>query len=383
MKFEFQLTREEQTRLDNLNRLQPHPLSHMILFGIACVAPSVIIFVTLGTWPIAVIFVVIVTMATFQSFRTRKQEQTEPAQQWFIELSDIGKRERVGNSETILKWNAIDDVLETSDEFLFERLQRYSMLPKRLFANDEAVNRFREFIATSRNYPAAANTPLPDYTARFGNDAVTTWHYSFEHGDFSRQALQNLQRVGQRRFSDQELERLMRPGRSNAIVFGLIGLATIGMIGLLAAQRQPVDQSALLTVVAMVWPFVGAWIVVHMFRWFSHDDAFPVPREPYSLRLFDDGWATGHPDAMAWHRWNQETQFFLSRQFLGLRTDRRRVNLIPTRAFNGTADIRSFLHLATETCRQWVKQNQHISKSTPVDPRPPVETGNPYQSPRL
>ena len=383
MKFEFQLTREEQTRLDNLNRLEPDPLSHVILFIIACVAPSVFIFVMLGTWPIAIIFVLIVTLATFQSFRTKRQHQTEPLQHWIIELSDVGKRERVGSSETILKWNAIDDVLETSDEFLFERLQRYSMLPKRMFANDDAINNFREFIAQSRNYPADVNTPLPDYTARFGTDDATTWRYSFEHGDFSPQALQNLRRVDQQRFSDQELERMMNPGRSNLIVFTLIGLATIGMVGLLVAHRQPVDRSALLTVVAMVWPFIGGLMVVRTFRWLSRADAFPVPREPYSLRLFDDGWATGHPDAMAWHCWNPETQFFLSRKFLGLRTDRRRVNLIPTRAFDGTADIRSFLHLATEACRQWVRQNQRAPGESPADLRPPIETGNPYQSPRV
>ena len=162
MTFEFQLTRDEQTRLDDLNRMNVIPPGRVVAFITACVAPSVIIFVGLGLWPIAGILALIVTIATVQTFRTRRHQRTEAPQKWIIELTDVGKREQVGSTETILKWNAINDVLETSDEFLFERLQRYSIVPKRLFADDDAINRFREFISTSRNWPANANTPLPD-----------------------------------------------------------------------------------------------------------------------------------------------------------------------------------------------------------------------------
>ena len=74
-----------------------------------------------------------------------------------FELTPVGKRETIGDTNTFVKWNATDEIIETEDDFLFSRNDRFSMLPKRAIGAEQ-FQPLRDQIGIWRNQPEAAQS---------------------------------------------------------------------------------------------------------------------------------------------------------------------------------------------------------------------------------
>ena len=68
--------------------------------------------------------------------------------------------------------------------------------------------------------------------------------------------------------------------------------------------------------------------------------------QDYSVRLLEDGWAIGNEDLCAFNGWNQRATFFLSSDFVGIRTDFGLIHVLPVRAFGSDDGVWAFLDRA-------------------------------------
>ena len=101
-------------------------------------------------WSILIAGGILVVMASLVPLLSRFRIAAVQEFDREIELNDIGKREICGSSNFFVKWNQVDDVVETGQDILFSRNQRYTMLPKRLL-DDVQLKQFRSMIAHWRN----------------------------------------------------------------------------------------------------------------------------------------------------------------------------------------------------------------------------------------
>ena len=388
MNFEFQYNALERKRIDRLNMPFSVGPGKFALLWTICFVPTVICLLWLKMWSIVIAGGGLVILASlvpaFSRLRASKPEEFDRQ----IQFSAIGKKEVCGATSTFVKWNHIDEVNETADDFLFSRNQRYSLLPKRLIS-EEQIDDFRMQIAAWRNQPAEATVPLKMYRELFQqSDRRPEWAFELARGDLVAAVRSTVRRVNEIGFSMQDVEASNRSKRWLKILcIGL--LLKLALLLILSSLPPNGIAYAPLVVLMCLSPIVLLFGMSFLLPWRA---IRAVPRfhdQSYSIRLFDGGWAIGNEDLCAFNGWNQRSSFYLSAGFVGIRTDLGLIHVIPKRVFDSNDDIWRFLNQAIRLKKDWLSrkyrqethsQNSEVANNTADELAVP---GNPYRSPSV
>lgn len=387
MKFEFEHEVAERKRLDRLNSRFAVGPGKFALLWCCCFVPTVVCLMWLGMWSVVFTGCALILMASSVPAIVRLRAAKPLEYPRTIELTPIGKRETCGDTVMFVKWDAIDEVVETEHDFMFSRNERYSLLPKRV-VDPEQLQEFRDAVAIWRNKPEAATKPIPMFQQLLVGDAHQTWDFELSREDIiAASKSSSLRQIFDDRFSfkDVESSRKSRRWKKILVIGLLLKLALILILGSLPPNRIELGP---LVVFLCLNPFV---LLVAMGVWIRRQVANGVPRfrnERYRIGLFDGGWAVGNEDSAAFNKWNVRSVFYLAKEFIGIRTDLALVHVLPVRGFEDVDGIWQFLDRAIRLKRSWLHrktgQLMHTQTSdhrdNDSDPAVPV---NPYRSPSV
>lgn len=393
MKFTFTYNSKDRKQLDRLNHREWFGPLGFAGMWVICFIPTVIGLVVLQLWTILLTVLVLVGISGLVPLLTPKLNLNRREPLRSIELTSVGKRETCGDSTSMLKWKSIDEVFESQHAFLFSRNQRYSLLPKREI-KDEQLQPLRDFIAQSRNQPASANEPLAMYRSLFEPaESQQTWRFDLTQADLAASLRSPMLPIEESLFQYHVVAAAMkRRGYGAMFVLPTICLLAVFLIAT-SIPVAVVDLQFSVGVFSVVAPFV---MMVLAAKWLLRKAARKMPYvrdEGYRVRLFAGGWAMGNGDVVAFHGWNDRAIFFLSRVFVGIRTDYGLVNLMPIRGFGSGDDglgVYNFLARAIELKGQRMRVDSSADTIAPLQSNIPIATvisaddrfeRNPYEPP--
>ena len=158
MQFEFEYNPAERKRYDKLNFSRAVGPATFALLWCLCFVPTALCLIWMEMWSVVITGIVFVLLASMVpaivKFRSTTREFPRS-----IAFTPVGKRETVGSTRGFIKWNSLDEVIETNDDFLFSRHHRFTMLPKRVI-DDQQLEALRESIKLWRNQPEASTLSL-------------------------------------------------------------------------------------------------------------------------------------------------------------------------------------------------------------------------------
>ncbi len=343
-------------------------------------------------WTILATAAVLVAMSAMVPVLTPKRLKTSSPPDRTVALSAVGLRTTCGATVSSMKWASVEEVLESEDGFLFGRRQRYTMLPKRVL-NENQVQEVRDFIASSRNQPALANEPLKMYRQLFGaSELQQTWQFNLTQNDLVAATRNHMLPIDERTFNHRVIESTLgKPKLWPVFVIAVIVLFALLLI-VSSLPRGAPSQQTVVGIVLVAIPFVMMLIAAKWLRWNAGRKMPLLQEEGYFLRLFAGGWAIGNEDLVTFHGWSRATDFFLSRFFIGIRSDHGLTNIVPIRAFMDGTDklgVYNFLAQAIELRQDWLKK-QYSRATKPQQSAPPAPNRhadssaeiNPYRTPR-
>ena len=397
MNFEFQYNAAERKRIDRLNLPFAVGPARFALLWCCCFIPTMLCLIWLQMWSVVTAGVGLVIAAglvpAIVKFRAAKEKEFTRQ----IELTPVGKREKCGTSMTFVKWNHIDEIIETDHDFLFSRNSRFTLLPKRVIGGEPEVgdrrheNQFqtlREQIAVWRNEPASPTEPTEMYRSLFEPpDPAQPWQFTLARDDLVTAVRSSIRVVNDSTFSYKDIVTARKSRRwFSLIVIGLILKLSLVMI-LFSLPPNRIGLGPLAVFIC----FNPIVLLVGMSFWIRWQAVRGVPRfqpEQYSVRLFEGGWAIGNEDLVAFNGWNERSIFFLASKFVGIRTDLGLIHVMPMRGFQGEDGVWQFLNRAVHLKKNWLRKKsvEETDTQTAVavdneeDPNLPV---NPYRSPSV
>ncbi len=387
MNFEFQYKVAERKRLDRLNLPFAVGPAKFAILWCCCFIPTVLCLLWLQMWSVVIAGVGLVIAAGLVPAMARFRAAPVKEFSRQIELTPVGKREKCGTSVTFVKWNNIDEIIETKSDFLFSRNQRFSMLPKRLIEDDQLLT-LRQQVAMWRNEPAASTEPTEMYRQLFEPpDFSQPWKFALQRSDLVTAVRSRIRPVDDSTFSFKDLETVSKSSRwISWIVVGL--LLKLSLVMILASL--PPNQVSLGPLVIFIC-FNPIVLLVAMSLWIRWQAARGVPRfvpEQFSIRLFEGGWGIGNEDLVAFNGWNERSTFFIAAEFIGVRTDLGLIHVMPIRGFQGRDGVWQFLDRAIRLKKTWLQKESGKDTDTQTtvvvdneeDLNLPV---NPYRSPSV
>lgn len=394
MKFEFQLEQEEKDYLNKLNKVRMTTPLKLIGVITAAVSPSILILVLLESWFVLGLAILFVSILLWTGVR---QLQRPPAKvDRGIALSPTAITETVGKARTTIKWDRVDDIRESRFGFLFERKDRFSLLPRRVMDSTQA-DEVREFLLKIRNEPENGHLPLPEFNDYFiHRDGGEAHRYKYRDDDVGNNFAPLIVRINPKELSVNDVARRMKP-RKNWFRFALLALSVVPLGILTSMAMHNHDFSAGLMIVALTFPFLFLFGGSLFERWITRRNLPRIPREENVVRILTDGWAVGDENAVSFSRWSKSTEFFLSQTFVGIRSESQIVQLIPVRAFFSSdaqkgprskqqrrEDATAVFNFLQNAINAWREQILEDERETATDPATvQAETGNPYQAPNL
>ena len=338
------------------------------------------------SWSVLITGAVLVLMASIVPAIVKLRSAPGVERLRAVEFTPVGKREKCGDSTGFIKWNAIDEVIETKDDFLFSRNERYSILPKRVIPEDQRQS-LRDQIAHWRNYPEAATEPIEMYRRLFeSSDSAQTWNFELSREDlvaFARST--SIRPINETTFSFEDLQ----PKSKLPRWFSVLLMALIFKVALVMIMASiPPNKMEWLPAIAFLC-FNPLVLLVVMSLWVRRQRVLCVPRfrtQKFQVRLFDGGWAIGNEEVTAFHRWNYRSVFYLAKEFVGIYTDLALIHVMPFRGFPGQDGVWQFLNHAIRLKKNWLEPNSGEAKDTQtavaVDNDEDAEQSvNPYRSP--
>lgn len=396
MKFEFEYTEEEKAAILRLNKIEIVSRTSFFLIILGCFLPSILAMVALENWTVLKLAVGVVVVSGIASTMEwlRREPHSKPAKRSF-EFTRTGKMESIGTTETMVKWDLVDGIEETPDWFAFERLGRISILPKRAIdqnfeTGSQAVDEVRDFLKVVRNVPENGHVSLQRFDELMAAEGLPAYTYIFSEEDLVASVAPMLEQIKEGEFSPGDIKRVIRSTRRWQVwgSWALVLPASCFLAVIIFASGELVS---ILTLVAMILPFC-LLLIWGLFRKSKAKKNLPrVPRDVHRFRMLSTGWFVGEPNAVSFHEWNSDTWFYVSKTFIGIRSDSKMVNLIPNDAFypedNRRLNDSEKAEILYEVIRTAMAlRRAHMISVEKVEGRnvvEPIESGNPYQSPGL
>lgn len=384
MNFEFEYNAAERKRIDRLNLPFAVGPAKFAFVWCCCFIPTVLCLLWLQMWSVVtagaglVIAAGLVPAITkFRSSRPREFSRQ-------IELTAVGKHEKCGTSKTFIKWNSVDEIIETKDDFLFTRNQRYSMLPKRVIEEDQ-LQPLRDQVSLWRNEPAASIEPVQMYRQLFEPpDRTQPWQFWLQRSDLETAVRSTIRPVSDSTFTYKDVVAAAKSRRwvSWLIIALLMKLALIMLLASLPPNKLSLGP---MVVFLCFNPII---LLVGMSLWVRRQVVRGVPRfrdEQYSIRLFEGGWAIGNEDLVAFNGWSERSVFCLAADFIGIRSDLGLIHVLPMRTFHGKDGTWQFLDRAIRLKKNWLHGKSQQEPDTQIaiavdNEEDPVLPVNPYQS---
>ncbi|WP_075083431.1 YcxB family protein [Mariniblastus fucicola] len=390
MNFQFEYNEEERKRVDRLNTSRVVGPWMFAVLWCCCFIPTAFCLIWLQMWSVVVAGTVLVLMASFVPAFSRLRGTTRHEFPRSIEVTPVGKREKCGDTTTFVKWNSIDEVIETKHDFLFSRNQRFSLLPKRV-VEEARCQSLRDQIAAWRNHPAESTEPIDMYRRLLepaNSQNSQSWQFELTREDLLVAAKStSIRPIHDPTFSFKDVESVNRTGHWYAVL--IFAVIFIVAVVLLFASLPPnrLDWPSMLVFICLN-PFVLLFVVGF---WIRRQRITGVPRfrpETYRVRLFEGGWAIGNEDLAAFNGWNERSRFYVAPEFIGIRTDLALIHVMPIRGFGNKDGVWQFLDRAIRLKKNWLDRKSNDETDTQItndvdngeEPDQPV---NPYRSPSV
>ena len=385
--FEFEYNAQERKRLDHLNAPNAVGPGKFAVLWCLCFAPTVLCLLWLQMWSIVIAGVTLILMASFVPAIMKLRGTAAHEFSRSIELTPVGKRETVGDSTTFVKWNSTDEIMESEDDFLFSRNDRFSLLPKRAIDSDQFQN-LRDQIGLWRNQPQSATTPLEMYQQLFQSSDGATWMFTVSRDDLvAATKSTSIRQVDDRGFNFEHVQvKKGMPGWLSMLIVVLI--LSVGLL-LVILSLPPNRMELLPTAVFMCLnPFVLLFAVGYWIRWRGIRGVPRLKTDELNLRLFEGGWAIGNEDRVAFNKWNERSVLYLANEFIGIRSDMALIHVLPIRGFGGPDGVWQFLDRAIRLKKSWLERNSGEGTDTQTanavdNEGEENQAVNPYRSPSV
>jgi len=388
MLFEFQYNVAERKRYDQLNHSHAISPTTFALVWCLCFVPTVLCLVWMKMWAVVITGIVLILMASLVpaiiKFRSTKREFPRS-----IEFTSVGKCETIGASRGFVKWDSVDEVIETKDDFLFSRNHRFTMLPKRVIDEDQ-LEPLRNKIRLWRNQPEASNQPIEMFGRLFNAELpMPTWQFALGREELMAATKStSIKMLNEDTFSFKDVEAANKP-RRRWIKYLVIGLCLKLLFWLLLASLPPnrIDLAPIVLFLCfnpLVLLFAMAW-------WIRRRGISAVPRfraDHYQVRLLDGGWAVGNEDVVVFNAWNERSILYVAKEFVGIRSDAAVIHILPAHAFGGIDGVWQFIDKAIRLKKDWLHRKSE--DETDVQEAEALDNGedgtnlvNPYRSPSV
>ena len=338
-------------------------------------------------WSVVITGGILVLMASLVpaivKFRTKKREFSRS-----IELTPVGKQETVGASRGFVKWDSLDEVIESKDDFLFSRNHRFSMLPKRVIG-EENMEPMRQRIRLWRNEPEASNQPLEMHRQIFSpKNPLPTWGFSMGRKELlAATKSTSIRLLNENAFSLKDVVAVNKSRRwVTMLTIGVLLKLTL----LLVLAAMPPNRSDLAPLILFL-VFNPIVLLFAMAWWIRRRGLRGVPRfqsDNYQVRLIDGGWAVGNEDMVVFNAWNEGSTFYVAQEFVGIRSDAEVIHILPIEAFRGLDGVWQFLDTAMRLKKDWLNRKTvdepNVQKAEALDNVTDVdESVNPYRAPSV
>jgi len=361
------------------------PLSHWKLYGfiLLCLLPSfglVLYIQSLIATLVAGGILLLLTVLAINSAINAKPQTDQFDRHLTIDETGIEERRSYSRKQT--SWDYFDS-FETSDSFyLLGRLRQYIAIPKRSFDPQQTSELLRlcEQIKNTEASAATSKATVPLFSQLF-KSANQAQQYQFVHraDDLIRGTRQPLSPVDVSE-PDDTPDQNDTPKLQSGIVWlmtllGLLFFISITLSSPPKVERWTVAQFAIL-IVAFVLPFLiyrlaRRWLNSRRNRTWTKtvDDA------ELSTQIQPDGWAIGQPLSCQFFDWRDIKAFHQNNEYFGFHTLDDLLLLVPKKIFSDADEADDFIYHAIAL------HHEHIQKfPTNVTV---VETGNPFQPPRI
>ena len=384
--FEFEYNAQERKRLDHLNAPNAVGPGRFGILWCLCFAPTVLCLMWLQMWSIVIAGVSLILMASFVPAIMKLRGTAAREFPRSIELTPVGKRETVGDTTTFVKWNATDEIIESEDDFLFSRNDRFTLLPKRAIDSDQ-FQILRDQIGLWRNQPQSATTPLEMYQQLFQSTDTSTWMFTIGRDDLvAATKSTSLRLINDKTFSFKNVQiKKGMPGWLSMLIVVLI--LKVGLL-LIFASMPPNRLDLLPTAIFLCLnPFVLLVAVGYWIRWRGIRGVPRLKTDELNLRLFEGGWAIGNEDRVAFNKWNERSVIYLANEFVGIRSDMA-IHVLPIRGFSGPDGVWQFIDRAIRLKKNWLERNSGEGTDTQTvnavdNEEDHNQAVNPYRSPSV
>ena len=383
MEITFRYTDDEHLEDKQLNRTVPLSFWKLYGFILLCLLPSFglvlciqSLIATLVAGGLLLLVTVIVTNSAINAKPLTEQFDRH------LTIDETGIEERRAHSRRQTSWDYFDS-FEMSDSFyLLGRLSQYMAIPKRSLDPQQTSELLRlcEQIKNTEASAATSKATVPLFSQLF-KSANQAQQYQFVHraDDLIRGTRRSLSPVDVSE-PDDATDQNDTPKLQSGIVWlmtllGLLFFMAIALSSPTKMERWTVAQCAILTV-ALVLPFLiyclgNRWLHSRRSRTWTKmlDDA------EISTQIQPDGWAIGQPLSCQFFDWRDIIAFHQNNEYFGFHTLDHLLLLVPKKIFSDADEADDFIYQAIAL------RHEHIQKfPTNVTV---VETGNPFQPPRM
>ena len=375
MQITFRYTNAEYKATKRLNKLLGMPKWQSYGLTIVCLMPSLLMVWISGSTISLLAFATLILVVAVLSFASAvREEPYRDKHDHVLTLTETSKYETNSHSEFETDWRHFDEFRETDAEFIFRKLERYTVIPKRVVP--------AENLAEFQNYAAKVNDalddsalPVPLFDRLFSPSPENTpYRFAYQPEDLSNALADPLRIVGEEE----------KPGINKGTRLGFVWLAlfvALMIYFILVPPNQvpwvgPWDLPQLLLLLAAIaLPFFLIRLLNAWFRSRSKKQTNSVPREQNLMRLMPNGWAIGSPHSVLFYDWRDIDAFYQNRFCIGFKTFNDLIQIIPKRIFADANAAQSFLNQAIALRREYQRGFE--------EPVMAVESGNPYQPPTI
>ena len=157
MQIIFRYTDAEYKATKRLNKMLGMPKWKSYGLAIVCLLPSLLMVWISGSTISLIVFAILIFAVAILSFTSAVRENPyQDKHDHVLTLTETSKYEKNSNSEFESEWRHFDEFNETETSFVFRKLERYSVIPKRVVP--------AEHLGEFRRYAAKVNEPLDEST---------------------------------------------------------------------------------------------------------------------------------------------------------------------------------------------------------------------------
>jgi hypothetical protein len=376
MQITFRYTNAEYKATKRLNKMLGMPKWKSYGLAMVCLLPSfLMIWIFSGSTIMLIAFaVLILVVAVLSLVAAIRENPYRDKYDHVLTLSDTSKYEKNSNSEFESDWRHFDEFSETDTSFIFRKLERYSVIPKRVVPA-EHLGEFRRYAAKVNELLDESTPPVPLFDRLFLNDAQDTiYQFTYHPDDLANAITDPLKMV-----NEENLPAIKKGSRLGPVWLALFVMVLVYFI-LDSPNRIPGAgqwrlTQALILLGAIVLPFFLIRILNSWFRSRAKKQSNSVPREENQMRLTSSGWAIGSPRSALFYDWRDVDAFYENKFCIGFKTFNDLVQIIPKRIFADADAAQAFLKQAIGL--------RHEYRRSFEEPLVAVETGNPYQPPAI